>query len=56
MQKFNKGREAISKLSPEQYRVTQQCGTESPGEIPAVTPATSSGLTGSCQFARASCK
>jgi peptide-methionine (R)-S-oxide reductase len=31
MQKFTKDREAISKLSAEQYRVTQQSGTESPG-------------------------
>src|SRR5262245_11959194 len=31
MRKFSKGRDAISRLSPEQYRVTQQNGTESPG-------------------------
>jgi peptide-methionine (R)-S-oxide reductase len=31
MRKFSKDREAISKLPPEQYRVTQQSGTESPG-------------------------
>jgi peptide-methionine (R)-S-oxide reductase len=31
MRKFSEDREAISKLSPEQYRVTQQSGTESPG-------------------------
>ena len=31
MRKFSKDREAISNLSPEQYRVTQQSGTESPG-------------------------
>jgi peptide-methionine (R)-S-oxide reductase len=31
MQKFGKHPESISKLSPEQYRVTQQGGTERPG-------------------------
>jgi peptide-methionine (R)-S-oxide reductase len=31
MQKFVKNPESISKLSPEQYRVTQQGGTERPG-------------------------
>jgi peptide-methionine (R)-S-oxide reductase len=31
MQKFGKDPESISKLSPEQYRVTQQGGTERPG-------------------------
>ena len=31
MRKFNKDPNAISKLSPEQYRVTQQSGTEAPG-------------------------
>jgi peptide-methionine (R)-S-oxide reductase len=31
MRKFSKDREAISKLSAEQHRVTQQSGTESPG-------------------------
>jgi len=31
MQKFSKDREAIAKLSAEQYRVTQQSGTEPPG-------------------------
>ena len=31
MRKFSKDREAIAKLSAEQYRVTQQSGTESPG-------------------------
>ena len=31
MQKYSKSPEVISKLSPEQYRVTQQNGTESPG-------------------------
>jgi peptide-methionine (R)-S-oxide reductase len=31
MQKFIKSEEAIQKLSPEQYRVTQQNGTERPG-------------------------
>ena len=31
MQKFTKSDEAIRKLSPEQYRVTQQNGTERPG-------------------------
>jgi peptide-methionine (R)-S-oxide reductase len=31
MQKYAKTPEAISKLSPEQYRVTQQSGTEHPG-------------------------
>ena len=31
MRKFTKSHEAIRKLSPEQYRVTQQNGTESPG-------------------------
>lgn len=31
MQKFNKDGDAISKLSAEQYRVTQQSGTEPPG-------------------------
>ena len=31
MQKYAKNPEAIAKLSPEQYRVTQQSGTERPG-------------------------
>jgi peptide-methionine (R)-S-oxide reductase len=31
MRKYEKTHEAISKLSPEQYRVTQQSGTEHPG-------------------------
>ncbi len=31
MRKFTKDEEAIRKLSPEQYRVTQQSGTEPPG-------------------------
>jgi peptide-methionine (R)-S-oxide reductase len=31
MRKFSKDPEAISKLSPQQYRVTQQSGTEAPG-------------------------
>jgi peptide-methionine (R)-S-oxide reductase len=31
MQQYKKNSEAISKLTPEQYRVTQQTGTESPG-------------------------
>ena len=31
MQKYGKNPEAILKLSPEQYRVTQQSGTERPG-------------------------
>ena len=31
MRKFSKDRNAISRLSPEQYRVTQQSGTEPPG-------------------------
>ena len=31
MRKFTKDQDAISKLSPEQYRVTQRHGTESPG-------------------------
>lgn len=31
MQKFSKSQEALRKLSPEQYRVTQQNGTERPG-------------------------
>jgi peptide-methionine (R)-S-oxide reductase len=31
MQKFSKDDEAIRRLSPEQYRVTQQSGTELPG-------------------------
>ena len=31
MQNFTKSDEAIRKLSPEQYRVTQQSGTERPG-------------------------
>ena len=31
MRKFGKDEEAISKLSSEQYRVTQQSGTEAPG-------------------------
>src|ERR1044071_3448033 len=31
MRKFSKDREAISRLSPEQYRITQQSGTEVPG-------------------------
>ena len=30
MRKFSKDRDAISRLSPEQYRVTQQNGTEAP--------------------------
>ena len=29
--KFSKNREAVATLSPEQYRVTQQSGTEAPG-------------------------
>jgi peptide-methionine (R)-S-oxide reductase len=31
MRKFGRNEEAIRKLSPEQYRVTQQSGTEPPG-------------------------
>ncbi len=31
MRKFSKDFDAISRLSPEQYRVTQQSGTEAPG-------------------------
>jgi len=31
MRKFSRNEEAIRKLSPEQYRVTQQSGTEPPG-------------------------
>jgi peptide-methionine (R)-S-oxide reductase len=31
MTKFSKDPDAISKLSPEQYRVTQEAGTEPPG-------------------------
>ena len=31
MRKFSKDPDAISRLSPEQYRVTQQNGTEAPG-------------------------
>jgi len=31
MRNFSKDRDAISRLSPEQYRVTQQGSTESPG-------------------------
>jgi len=31
MRKYSKSPEAVSKLSPEQYRVTQQSGTEPPG-------------------------
>jgi peptide-methionine (R)-S-oxide reductase len=31
MKKFSKDSDAISKLSPEQYRVTQEAGTEAPG-------------------------
>ena len=31
MQEFTKSDEAIRKLSPEQFRVTQQSGTERPG-------------------------
>jgi peptide-methionine (R)-S-oxide reductase len=31
MAKYRKTPEAISRLSPEQYRVTQQSGTEHPG-------------------------
>ena len=31
MQKFSKNPDAIAKLSPEQYRITQQGGTEPPG-------------------------
>ena len=31
MSKFSKDPDAISRLSPEQYRVTQQNGTEAPG-------------------------
>jgi peptide-methionine (R)-S-oxide reductase len=31
MQKYSKGSDAISKLSREQYRVTQESGTETPG-------------------------
>ena len=31
MREYSKSPEAVSKLSPEQYRVTQQAGTERPG-------------------------
>ena len=31
MKKFSKDPDAISRLSPEQYRITQQNGTETPG-------------------------
>ena len=31
MREYSKSPEAVSKLSPEQYRVTQQSGTERPG-------------------------
>jgi peptide-methionine (R)-S-oxide reductase len=31
MQGYRKTRDAIAKLSPEQFRVTQQNGTERPG-------------------------
>ncbi|KQV81475.1 peptide-methionine (R)-S-oxide reductase MsrB [Rhizobium sp. Root1220] len=31
MQSYSKSADAIAKLSPEQYRVTQQAGTERPG-------------------------
>jgi peptide-methionine (R)-S-oxide reductase len=31
MQKYRKDLDAISRLSPEQFRVTQQCATEFPG-------------------------
>ena len=31
MRKYDKNPEAVAKLSPEQYRVTQQNGTERPG-------------------------
>ena len=31
VRKFSKDEEAIRKLSPEQYRVTQQAATERPG-------------------------
>jgi len=31
MRKFSKNADALQKLSPEQYRVTQQSGTERPG-------------------------
>ncbi len=31
MKKYSKDREVISKLSPEQYRVTQKSHTERPG-------------------------
>ena len=31
MRKYDKNPEAIARLSPEQYRVTQQNGTERPG-------------------------
>lgn len=31
MSRYSKSAEAISKLTPEQYRVTQQAGTERPG-------------------------
>jgi peptide-methionine (R)-S-oxide reductase len=31
MQNYSREQKAISKLSPEQYRVTQQNGTERPG-------------------------
>lgn len=30
MAQYNKNAEAVSRLSPEQYQVTQQCGTERP--------------------------
>ena len=32
MSKYNKNPEAVSRLSPEQYRVTQRDGTERPFE------------------------
>ena len=31
MNKFAKDPATVAKLTPEQYRVTQQCGTEMPG-------------------------
>ena len=34
MQKFAKDPATVASLSPEQYRVTQQCGTETPGTGP----------------------